>query len=278
MICKEKIVRIGKYVFTLIVLVCFVILFIRNYIEMTEQKRSVILRTGTDEDIRMISKTIRMQEMSVIRDFSWNQLNMNRLFVSKYAYYCRCISVAIASSVNRDQRIIPYLKEAIQQFVESPNMAYSSLFDIYVWSLLYIEGKPTFTWLEKKFNSNLYFPLELKNRIMSNARYMLWIGEDGDDIFVPDFVKNIQINIYDKDWTIRFYREYCRFYKVYHLRDFDDWCRHFQQQKNVISTSSYEEDMFLESWYILYNTIKNNSPSSIISTSRNIVSLPATAL
>ncbi|MDR2408999.1 MAG: hypothetical protein LBE13_12925 [Bacteroidales bacterium] len=276
MIDKKKFLKLGKFVFIFIVLICISVLFIRNYIERIEQKRSVTLRTGTDEDVQLISRKIGTQEISIIQNFTWEQLHVNKLFVSKYAYYCRCTSVAIILAVNKDQKAIPYLKTAIQKYIELPDISDVSLFDIYVWSLLYIEGKSAFIWLEKVFNYNLSFPMELKNRIITNARYILWIKEaeeDNDRQSISNFINDIQINIniYDPDWIIRFYREYCRFYNISHFSNFDDWYKHFQQQKIIVSIPSYEEKMLFKSWYILISIMHNDLSTHTINISRNML-------
>jgi hypothetical protein len=276
MINKKNFLKLGKFVFIFIVLIFISVLFIRNYIERIEQKRSVTLRTGTDKDIQQISREIGIQEISIIQNFTWEQFHMNKLFVSKYAYYCRCTSVAIISAVNKDPKAIPYLKAAIQKYIELPDIFNVSLFDIYVWSLLYIEGKPAFIWLEKVFNCNLSFPIELRNRIITNARYLLWIKEDegdNDRQSISNFINDIQINlnIYDPNWMIRFYREYCRFYNISHFRNFDDWYKHFQQQKILVSIPSYEEKMLFNSWYILISIMHNDLSAHTINTSRNML-------
>jgi hypothetical protein len=272
---KKNFLRFIKFVFLLIVLFCLLVLFIRNYIEIIEQGKSVSLRVGTDEKIQsIVSKSDNIQEIAVIQNFTWKQLYKNKLFESRYTYYCRCISAVIILAVKKDNKVIPYFKDVIKKYIESPNIVDGNLFEIYVWGLLYIEGKPAFIWLKKTFNRNLSFPAKLKNRLMTNAQYLLWLDEYEncqEQKNVPNFLNDIQlnINIYDPDWVIRFYCQYCKFYNISHFRNFADWHEHFRRQENIVTIPSYKEAMFFKSWYILINIINKNHSASIINVSRN---------
>jgi hypothetical protein len=264
-----------KFLFFLVVLSLGVLL-IRYWLGWAEQKQSILLRMGNDEEIRLLSKRISLgEEISVLQHFTWYYRNTDKLFTTYYGYYYKCSSVAIASAVNRDEAIIPYLKEAIQKFIELPDIHREyvrrydppRLFDIFVWSLLYIDGKSGFIWLEKTLNSNSNFPIELKNTIKTNAQCLLWIGEN-EIHDVPDFISKIQIEIYDREWVIRFYCEYCKFYNISNFNNFDEWYEHYQQRRvTMFSSSSYKENAFLHSWSILYNLLNRNNSACTIRTS-----------
>jgi hypothetical protein len=242
----------------------------------------MLLRLGTDEEIQLhVNKSDNLQEAVVIQNFTWDQLYKYKLLESRYTYYCRCISAVMVLAVKRDAKVTPDLKNIIQKYIESgiadSGLWATDLFETYVWGLLYIEGEPAFVWLKKTFDRNTSFPLALKNRIVTNAQYILWIDknencQEHEDI--PNFLYALQvnINIYDPDWIIRFYCQYCKFYNTPPFRNFDDWYEHFQQQKNAIAKPSYEDAMFFKSWYILINIIcKNKSNASTINLSRNML-------
>ena len=186
----------------LLFLVSFLsVIVIRYQIERVEQKQCVIIRTGTDKEVFEIAKYNHERRIVTIKNFSWSDLESRKnLFVSNYAYYARCISSSVILAVNRDKMAIPYLKLAIQKYHENPTTTDRYIYEVFVWSLLFIDGKQSLDWYEK---SIMLSKIEQEDELKVISEYcemLLWLKKDRkNDHSIPEFVSKIRVNRFDQE-------------------------------------------------------------------------------
>ena len=236
------------------------VVVIRFQIERVEQKQCVIIRTGTDKEVFEIAKCNHEKGIVTIKNFSWNDLESRKnLFVSNYAYYARCISSGVTLAVNKDKMAIPHLKLAIQKYHENPTATDRYIYELFVWSLFFIDGKQSLDWYETSIMLSEIEQEDEFNVISKYCEMLLWLEKDREnDRSIPEFVSRIRVNRFDQEWPSRFYQVYCDHHNLTGFKSAEEWAVHIlQQDKNGIIDNSdllfYE--MFNNSCHVMYNEL-----------------------